>query len=81
MKYAFSLLFISLLFINCKSQKLVSNAGETPSNKREEFPVLKDSSIVITFEQTGCYGTCPVQNLKFSKMDLLHTMVSGIPVW
>ncbi|MFT6801167.1 MAG: hypothetical protein ACJA2N_000333 [Salibacteraceae bacterium] len=59
MKYLTSVLLLSFTIIGCQSQKMASNDSDISSILHS----LTDSSIIISLEQTACYGTCPVHKI------------------
>jgi hypothetical protein len=57
MKSLSSLLVILLVFVGCSSQNQVT---DSISSKTEKSGV---NNIIVSFEQTACYGTCPVHKM------------------
>lgn len=56
----FSASFIILIIlIGCSAQKSTASLDNTT----KDTPSLSDTSIIISFEQTACLGTCPVHKL------------------
>jgi hypothetical protein len=60
MKYITSFILFTLLIIGCRNQKATSISDTTSV-------ALSDSSVIISFEQTACYGTCPVHKVTVLK--------------
>jgi len=60
MRHLPSLLFVLLVFIGCTNQN--EAAYSTDSKSRDTLDV---NEIVVSFEQTACFGTCP-----FHKMEI-----------
>lgn len=54
-----SLLFVLLVFIGCTNQN--EAAYSTDSKSRDTLDV---NEIVVSFEQTACFGTCPVHKME-----------------
>ncbi len=57
MKLFSTFISIVLIFAGCSATK------STASSENTSNPSLSDSSIIISFEQTACYGTCPVHKM------------------
>jgi hypothetical protein len=51
---------ILLLVTSCNSQKEVVSVPTPPNPKT---PELSSKLVVVSFEQTACYGTCPVHKM------------------
>ena len=50
-----------LLVTSCNSQKEVVSVPSPPTPSKSE---LSSKLMVVSFEQTACYGTCPVHKMK-----------------
>ncbi len=55
---------ILIFFMGCSAQKGIAPPDEATS---QNITKLTDSTLVISFEQTACYGSCPVH-----KIEILH---------
>ena len=64
MKLFSASLIILIFFMGCSAQKSTASLEDTTNLTPS---TLSDSTLVISFEQTACYGTCPVQ-----KIEVLH---------
>ena len=62
-------LFLSIIFIGCHSQK-VASSNTLPT--KQTNPNLTDSTIIIAFQQTGCFGSCPIQKASILKNGLVN---------
>lgn len=62
MKYVTSIFIIILVGIGCQNQKKTSNTTNPVA-----ATVLSDSTVIISLEQTACYGTCPVYKITVLK--------------
>lgn len=63
MRFLASILIGSIAIIGCQSKKMASN----DSAVTEITTPLSDSTVIISFEQTACYGTCPVYKITVLK--------------
>lgn len=59
MRYLPSLLFVLLIFIGCSNQN--EAAYSTDSKSKNTYDV---NEVVVSFEQTACFGTCPVHKME-----------------
>ena len=65
MKFLTSTITLLFIIIGCNAPKKgTSNDGSLASNAQI---LLNDTSIIFSFEQTACYGTCPVHKIVVRK--------------
>jgi len=66
MKQVFSLLLVvSLTSFSCNQTKNVSEVSneDYKESASDESDIIPNDSLVISFEQTGCFGTCPIHKM------------------
>jgi hypothetical protein len=62
---SFFLMVIILLFTGCKTQKEGTIVhSDSPTTTTPAQVELSKELLVISFEQTACYGTCPVHKME-----------------
>jgi len=73
MKFAIQILFLSLIFLSCKSNKNAASDNDSAEANGSspdtvvvvvEKPATQRDSLLIGFEKTPCFGRCPVYKVK-----------------